>query len=154
MDTLTHSSISNKIPEYAKDFRKEWLYIRGINQKCGEYMSRINIFGRDLFTTTSPYPDNLMCYIIKFLKDQECGRLKDISGFYFEYFDVSNIEFLKEKMGKHLNENIDLIVDTSILMFKEEFCDRLIEIHFPGYKDLLELISLINYKIKREELNI
>ena len=25
---------TNKIPEYARDFRKEWLSIRGINKEC------------------------------------------------------------------------------------------------------------------------
>ena len=28
----------SKIPEYAKDFKNEWLYIRGINKLCGEFM--------------------------------------------------------------------------------------------------------------------
>ena len=33
---------NNKIPEYAKDFKKEWLYITGINRKCGEFMKKID----------------------------------------------------------------------------------------------------------------
>ena len=30
------TQIKSKIPEYAKDFKKEWLFIRGINKECGE----------------------------------------------------------------------------------------------------------------------
>ena len=82
MGSLSRSSISqnktqhtSKIPEYAKDFRKEWLYIRGINKKCGEFLMTLD-FGGDLFKS-------LKCHIKNFLKAQERGRLKDISGFYF-----------------------------------------------------------------------
>ena len=32
----------NKIPEYAKDFKNEWLYIKGINKKCGDILSKKN----------------------------------------------------------------------------------------------------------------
>ena len=56
MGTLTRYSISqnktqitNKIPEYAKDFRKEWLYIRGIDKKCDEFLMTLDIGGKDLF---------------------------------------------------------------------------------------------------------
>ena len=31
----------SKIPEYAKDFKNEWLYITGINRKCGEFMKKL-----------------------------------------------------------------------------------------------------------------
>ncbi|CAH3166486.1 unnamed protein product [Porites lobata] len=43
--------LNNKIPEYAKDFRKEWLYIQGINKKCVDlYYFMGNIFYADFFT--------------------------------------------------------------------------------------------------------
>ena len=45
MGSLAHTVIisgstqkHSKIPEYAKDFKNEWLYITGINRKCGEFM--------------------------------------------------------------------------------------------------------------------
>ena len=88
------TKIKYKIPEYAKDFRKEWLYIIGINKKCGEILSKIDFEDEDLFISIKV--NNLIYHIKKFLKDQECGRLKDISCFYFKYFNVSNIECLKK----------------------------------------------------------
>ena len=33
---------TNKIPDYAKDFRKEWLCIRGINKECGNFIKRLD----------------------------------------------------------------------------------------------------------------
>ena len=135
----------DKIPEYAKDFRNEWLYIRGINKKCGEFISRIDFSRRDIFN--SHPANNLKCYIKKFLKAQERGRLKDISCFYFEYFDASNIECLLEQLDYYN----DLYVDSDSCEFNQEYCDLFIDIHFPGYKEFFELISLINDKIEKED---
>ena len=152
MGTLTHTSISqnknqhiSKIPEYAKDFRKEWLYIRGIDKKCGEFLMTLDIGRRDLFKSIKA--NNLKCHIKKFLKAQERGRLKDISGFYFKHFDVSNIEVLKEQLGEYP----DLYVDPDSCEFNQEYYDLFIDRHYPGYKEFFEFISLINDKIERED---
>ena len=151
MGTLTRYSISqnkpqrtNKIPGYAKDFRKEWLYIRGINKKCGEFLTKIDFSG-DIFNSIKA--NSIKCHIKKFLKAQERGRLKDISGFYFEYFDVSNIEVLEEQLGEYS----DLYVDPDSFEFNEEYYDLFIDRHFPGCKEFFELISLINDKIEKED---
>ena len=151
MGSLTRTSFSqnktqrtNKIPEYAKDFRKEWLYIRGINKKCGEFLSKVDFSG-DIFNSIKA--NSIKCHIKKFLKAQERGRLKDISGFYFEYFDVSAIEYLEEQLGEYS----DLYVDPDSLEFDQECYDLFIDRHFPGYKEFFELISLINDKIEKED---
>ena len=89
---------NNKIPEYAKDFKKEWLYIRGINKKCGEFLNRIYFSSRNLYK--SPLANNIIYYIKKFLKYQEKGLLKDICGLYFEYFDVNKIFCLEKRMHR------------------------------------------------------
>ena len=139
--------IKSKIPEYASQFKKEWLVIKGINKTCGEFIGRLDNDG-DLFNSSRA---NKIKYFIKnFLKAQERGRLKDISGFYFEYFDVSNIEVLEEQLDYYT----DLYVDPDSLEFNEEYYDLFIDRHFPGYKEFLELISLINDKVKTEEPNI
>ena len=142
----------DKIPEYAKDFRKEWLYIKGINTKCGRILSKIdfdvddNYYG-ELFNSTPV--NNLICHIKKFLKDQENGRLKDISGFYFKYFDVNNIDCLEKKLGEvpyHIIKRDFFDSDEDFF----DFFDIIIKMEFLIYKDFFELIRLINDKIKKE----
>ena len=152
MGTLTHTLISqnknqhiSKIPEYAKDFRKEWLYIRGIDKKCGEFLMTLDIGRRDLFKSIKA--NNLKCHIKKFLKAQERGRLKDISGCSFKYYDVSNIDYLEEQLGEYS----DLYVDQNSYEFNQEYYDLFIDRHYPGYKEFLGLISLINDKIEKED---
>ena len=147
----------DKIPEYAKDFRKEWLYIRGIDKKCGDFISRLDFIRIDIFNSSTA--NNLKCYIKKFLKDQERGRLKDISGIYFEYFDASNIEFLLEKLDYYNDfyidsdrlDRLDSLDSLDRLYFNEEYFDLIIDRNFPGYKEFLELISLVNDKVKTED---
>ena len=77
---MSHSKV---IPEYAKDFKKEWLVIRGINKECGEFIERTNYISEGKFN--SPQANRIKYFIKNFLKAQERGRLKDISSFYFEY---------------------------------------------------------------------
>ena len=52
MGILEHSSnfqycikTTNKIPDYAKDFRNEYLFIIGINKKCKEFVKREDSVG-------------------------------------------------------------------------------------------------------------
>ena len=49
MEVLAHtSSISEKtlkIPDYARDYRIEYLFIRGINKTCGEFVKRLDLEG-------------------------------------------------------------------------------------------------------------
>ena len=140
------TKIKYKIPEYAKDFRKEWLYIRGINKKCGEILLKIDF--KDEYLFISNKVNNLMCYIKKFLKDQELGRLKDISCFSFEYFNVSNIECLKKILREYYYIRVDPVhFDNEQSFFN--FVDYILYMEFPGFNEFFELISLINDKVKK-----
>ena len=55
------TQIKSKIPEYARDYKNEWLFIRGINKTCGEFVKRLD-FGGDLFNSS---PANRIKYFIK-----------------------------------------------------------------------------------------
>ena len=137
----------DKIPEYAEDFKKEWLYIRGINKKCGEILSKINF--------NSIKANNLNYHIKKFLKDQECGRLKDISGFYFKYFDVNNIDCLEEQLSEYpyhfLNRDC---LEEQLSEYPYHFLNRDCFDSDQELLDFFELIKLINDKIEKESPNI
>ena len=52
---------TNKIPEYARDFRNEYLFIRGIDKACGEFIKRLD-FGEDLFISSQA--NNLLTYYV------------------------------------------------------------------------------------------
>ena len=90
------TQIKSKIPEYAKDFKKEWLIIRGINKECYKFYTDYLCDASELFVTR--HSDKIKYYIRRFLKAQERGYLKDTSCFTFKGCDVKNIDFLFYKM--------------------------------------------------------
>ena len=64
-------SINSKIPEYARDFKKEYLFIRGINKTCFNFISKYETDNEKLF-----YPEyygSIKYFINRFLKGQERG---------------------------------------------------------------------------------
>ena len=155
MGSLAQPSITNKstqkhskIPEYAKDFKNEWLYIRGINKKCGEFMKILGD-NTDSFEKVfwSSRARALIEHFKNFLEGQKVGKLQNISDFYFKYFDTNNIEFLEEQLDYFR----DLYVDPYSYEFDEESYDLHIDIDYPGFRELFKLISLFNDKIKKEE---
>ena len=161
--------IKYNIPEYAKNFQKEWQYIIGINEKCGKFINILFIgMGKsDIFNSLTA--NSIKFHIKKFLACQECCIFKDISDFYFEYFDVNNIEDLYGRLSDYidlyfdfnniedlleqLGEYPDLYLDPENNKFNSKIYDFLIDKKIPGYKEFEELIRLFYKKIKRKEPN-
>ena len=139
------TKIKSKIPDYAKDFRKEWLFIRGINKTCGEFIKRLD-FGGNLFNSSTA--NRLKYFIRKILKAEELGYIKDISCCIFKECDVNNIDCLEEQLDSYC----DLYLDPDSYEFDQEYYDLHIDRDYPGFKELLGLVSLFNAKVKREEL--
>ena len=82
---VTGVTSSNKIPEYAREYKKEWLFIRGINK---ELESFIRIHDPEGKKFSSPKADRIKSCFNRFVKAQENGRLKK---------DISHL-LLKKKM--------------------------------------------------------
>ena len=64
---------NNKIPEYAKNYRKEWLFIRGINKEFKYFVENINEATSGLFKSNRA--NRIKKFIKKFLLSQERGKL-------------------------------------------------------------------------------
>ena len=139
---------NNKIPEYAKDFKNEWLYIIGINKKCWEFMKILEV-NTDSFEEVfwSSRARALIRDFKNVLEAQKMGKLQNISKLKFKYFDANNIEILEEQLDNYR----DLYVDPGSYEFDEESYDLNIDIDFPGFRELFKLICLFNDKIKKEE---
>ena len=133
----------DKIPEYARDFRKEWLCIRGINKECGNFIKSLD-FGGDLFNSSRA--NRLKKYIRQILRAEELGKIKDISSLIFKYHDVNNIDYLEDQLDYYC----DLYCDQDSFEFDQEYYDLHKDRDHPGFKEFFELISLFNDKIKKE----
>ena len=89
-DNISGSILSkSKIPDYAREYRNEYLFIRGINKICENF---VEILGREEMFK-SHQADRLMRYFNRFLKAQQLDYLSDTSEINFKYEDVKSIEF-------------------------------------------------------------
>ena len=86
---------TNKIPPYATNYKKEYLFIRGINKEFKYFYKHLDEINDGLFK--SERSDSL-CYLIKrFLRGQEKGKLRDISNFVIYEDDVDYLIKIKDK---------------------------------------------------------
>ena len=104
-------STNNKIPEYARDYKKEYLYIRGLNKEFKYFYNHLDEINNGLFKSKR---SDRLCYLIKrFLRGQEKGNLKDISEFVIYEDDVDYLIKIKREFSYYkirydaLKENDD-----------------------------------------------
>ena len=88
------------IPDYARDFRNEYLFIKGINKACGKFLKRLEREGK-VFNTSKA--KKLIFYFKNFLKAREVGYLKDTSKFYFKESDFNYIVTLEINLDYYMD---------------------------------------------------
>ena len=129
---------TNIIPDYAREYKNEYLFIRGIDKILEDFILVYIIDGaKELFI--SRYSNKIKFYIRKFLKAQELDYIKDISGVYFKECDVGNIINIAEKIN-------------SIMLIDKELSDDF-ENDFPGFTDFYELFCKFYDKLNIEFLD-
>ena len=132
MGILEHSSNyqncikkTNKIPEYARDFKNEYLFIRGINKTSEKFVKKLDV---DVKIFDTPQAYQLMLYFRRFVKAKELGYLDDNSEFKFEESDINFIDSLELQ----LDDYMDLFYDIDSGKFNQERYDSY------EYKNLVE----------------
>ena len=78
-----------KIPEYAREFKNEYLFIRGINKEFKYFFDNINEATRGLYENHRV--DKIKKIIKTFLLAQKLGHLNDVSNFEIKSSDVDNL---------------------------------------------------------------
>ena len=116
---------TNKIPPYAINYKKEYLFIIGINKEFKYFVEHINEAPSGLFE--SHKVDRIKYFIKRFLKGQERGKLRDISNFPLPRYNFIYIEDF------YLNISHEI-----------EFGDN------PSYVEFYDLIRKLYSKIKIE----
>ena len=129
---------TNKIPEYVRDFKKEYLFIRGINKEIKYFVDNINDATTGLFENDRV--DRIKYFIKRFLKGQERGKLQDISNFEIESSDVDNLIKIKKNF---LNFNQYINFCKSCFDEDEPFIDP-----YPGFKNIYYDFELFFSKFK------
>ena len=127
----------SKIPEYAKDFKNEWLYIIGINRKCGEFMKKLGD-NTDSFEKVfwSSRAKALVRDFKNVLEAQKIGKLRNISELKFKISAVEQI--------------IELRIHIYLKMGNVFYSDYLLDEDFQDFFENL-IIFTNNVNIKNEE---
>ena len=133
----------SKIPDYARDYKNEYLFIRAINKTCEDFIKRIDLYEENKIFNSSR-ANNLMFHFNKFLKAIQLDYLKDISDFYFKEKDVRSIESL----GCCLDDYTDLYCDYDSFEFDQEKFDNNVENDYPGLKKFIECFNRFHDKLK------
>ena len=93
---------TNKIPEYARNYKNEWLFIRGINKEFYKFEDKCELYESKFYE--SEYCKNLKYLMKRFLRKQEYGYLKDTTSFVFKKTDVFYIKDINELL-KYENDD-------------------------------------------------
>ena len=137
---------TNKIPEYAKNYKKEYLFIIGINKEFKYFVDNIDNANKGLFE--SHRVDRIKYFIKRFLRGQEKGKLKDISNFEIDEDDVDNLIEIKKNF-----DNFDQYIGFILSCYEEgdlPFIDP-----YPGLKNIYYDFELFFSKLNiiYEEVN-
>ena len=137
---MTENAI-NKIPLYARDYKREYQFIRGINKELKYFYNYHDDLNDGLFK--SKRCDRLCCLIKRFLRAQEKGKLKDISEFEIPYDEVDYLIKNKEMFDawKLRDDACNDVSDSD-----EDF-DEVNEVVYPGFGKLYKLFKIFYNKL-------
>ena len=88
---------SNKIPEYAREYKREYQFIRGLNKEFKYFIKKLDDLNNGLFETN--LTNRIKNFMKRFLRAQEKGKFKDISNFIFPDNILNNINFINQQFG-------------------------------------------------------
>ena len=133
---------TNKIPDHASEYKKEYLFIRGIDKYFEYFLDNIN-YGKASQGVFQNNRVNIIKGKINILdKIITKGKLKDISNSEIDGQDLySNL--LLERLGDFSDYYVDEDWE-----FDQEIFDIFVDRDFPGYKNLVECIELFHGKFK------
>ena len=124
----------NKIPEYAREYKKEYLFIIGLDKDFKYLINKLDNLNKGLFESKI---SNRIKYNMKiFLRGKEKGKLKDISDFVLYKDDITNLLFIDEHFGYY-----KLRYDA----FPED------KKPYPGFKEIYDIFYLFFNQIKYDD---
>ena len=132
-------STNNKIPPFATNYKKEYLYIRGLNKEFEYFKNKLYNLNNGLFE--SYISDRIKNIMKRILRAQEKGKLKDISEFeIYEDDVVFNLMKIKNKFN-----NIDQYLYFILNCYHKE--DLIFINTYPGFIDFYYYFNLFFTKL-------
>ena len=152
----------DKISPYTTNYKKEYLFIKGLNKEIRYFINREDLLNNGLFMTKSA--QRIKNIIRRFLKGQERGKLKDISEFKIYEDEVCNLISVKDRFRCYKirydffykedsdvsddDESDDSVVDDSDddSVVDDSDDDSVVDV-YPGFKDIYDVFELFVSKL-------
>ena len=131
-------STNNKIPEYAREYKREYQFIRGINKEFKYFINKLDNLNNGLFE--SNISNRIKYFMKRFLRAQEKGKLKDITEFEIPDDIVFNLIKIKNELN-----NIDQYLDFILYCYHKE--DLIFINAYPGFIDFYYYFNLFFTKL-------
>ena len=145
---------TNKIPQYAREYKKEYLFIRGINKEFKYFIDKLDDLNNGLFE--SHRANRIKYFMKRFLRGQEKGKLRDISELEIDEKDVNNLIFIKDKFRCYKirydyfydDDDNDYFYNDDDDDDDDDDEDNSSNDVYPGFKDTYDVFELFYSRIK------
>ena len=108
------SGKKSKIPLYASNFKREYLFIRGLNKYCECFSKKLYLLNNGLFESNTS--NTIKNYMKRFLRSQEKGKFNNINNFIIPSYEIDiirDIIFIDEWMEDYKRRCICDLSDDS-----------------------------------------
>ena len=151
----------SKIPIYASNFKREYLFIRGLNKYFKCFSKKLDSLNDGLFE--SNISNTIKKYMKRFLRSQEKGKFNNINNFIIPSYDfdiICDIIFIDEWIEYYKlrcrylhnidSDNSDDSDDYDYDYYYGDFSVSLVDASlFPGFKEFhnifKKIIDQLNY---------
>ena len=134
-----------KVPDYARDYKNEYLFIRGIDKQFKYFLDNINKADQGVFQNKRV--DIIYKNINRLEKAIKMGYVKDNSNLEIDEQDVPYSYLLLEQLGDFSDYYVDdYDYEFDDYGFDDDDYEIDIDSDFPGYKNLVECIKLFHSK--------
>ena len=167
---------SNKIPEYARDYKREYLFVKGLNLQFEYFNKKLEYLNNGLFETE--LAKEIKFYMKGFLRRQKENKFKNLANIiYFADNFLDHIYFMNQNFdcyklrydafcddGKDYN---DYLSDTSYdedddVEYSDEYIEYLRSINskkeylvdgkpYPGFIEFYDIFKQIFNQIKKDD---
>ena len=137
------------IPDYAKSFKKEYVFLLGIDEAFSYLFKGIgfHFIGYGSLKKVSSWIDKINIFIKKCKVGLDSGVFKDLSEEEINFEAFSNIESVEQIAGEHLDRYAYLDSNDNYKIDKKKYEDNVGK-DFPGLRKLVDTLSYYDEVIK------
>ena len=90
-------STNNKIPEYAREYKREYLFIKCLNYYFSQFSKKLKDINNGLFETK--LSKEIKYYMKRFINKQKENKFKNISNLILPDNFLNHINFINQQFG-------------------------------------------------------